>query len=489
MCNEERSMAKIVLQIMICASLCGFWNVCSGAEPTETAKPRVIVATDGEADDRCSMVRFLLTSNEFKVEGIVNTSSQFHWDGGKGWNAFHPATWVKDYIELYAKVHKNLLLHDPNYPTPEYLFSRWKVGNIKKVGEDDGRSEGAQLIADVLLDQTDSHPVWIQAWGGCSTIASALRIIQEEHPSRMAEVAGKLRLFLIWEQDETYQNHIRPNWEKLNVPTIISDQFDCMAYIWPKVLPDKTKPYFEADWMKSHILSGHGPLCDAYEHKNGAFQAEGDTPSFLHAITNGLRSMESPGFGGWGGRYVQVRNNVWMDPPPAADWKYPDARRTIDNSWSKKLENVTSPQDKAMRTHYFEPLWRWLDAVQNDFAARADWCVKDYASANHPPIVRLKDTPLNLEAAAGADVALDATPTTDPDKNALSFRWWNYVDAGTYSKSTLPESKIPIAKITIPKDAQPGDVIHMICEVTDGGTPPLTRYQRVVIRVKGTTLK
>ncbi|WP_338000678.1 hypothetical protein [Bremerella sp. P1] len=31
--------------------------------------------------------------------------------------------------------------------------------------------------------------------------------------------------------------------------------------------------------------------------------------------------------------------------------------------------------------------------------------------------------------------------------------------------------------------ARGGDEIHMICEVTDAGAPPLTRYQRVVIRV------
>lgn len=53
-------------------------------------KPRVIVTTDGEADDRASMVRFLLTANEFDVEEIINSSSQSHWEGGKGWNSFHP---------------------------------------------------------------------------------------------------------------------------------------------------------------------------------------------------------------------------------------------------------------------------------------------------------------------------------------------------------------------------------------------------------------
>jgi hypothetical protein len=380
-------------------------------------------------------------------------------------------------------VYDNLRLHDSNYPKPDYLLSKWKVGNIGARGEDTLRTEGAEWIAKVLLNDSDSRPIWIQAWGGCNTISRALKIIQEDHPSRMKAVAAKIRLFLIWEQDNTYQNYIRPNWERLNIPTIISDQFDCMAYIWPKVLPHAIKTYFEAGWMKAHILNRKGPLCAAYEHKNWAFHAEGDTPAFLHAIPNGLRSVESPGWGGWGGRYVKIRNNVWMDPAPTADWAHPDGQLSIHNSWSKKLENASDPKMQEIRTQYFKPTWRWMDSVQNDFAARADWCVKDYASANHHPIVKLKNTPLDLEANCGEEITLDASASTDPDGDRLNFRWWHYSEAGTYSGAVLPESNAPRTTITIPKDARPGDEIHMICEAKDVGPPPLTRYQRVVIRV------
>jgi hypothetical protein len=167
-------------------------------------RPRVIVTTDGEEDDRCSMVRFLLYANEFDVEGIINSSSVFHWKGGTGWNAFHPVTWIKDYIQHYSEVYENLLLHDSNYPTPSYLLSRWKVGNIDGIGEMTQRTDGAVHIANVLLDASDSRPVWLQAWGGSNTIADA-QIIQEDHPDRMAEVAAKMRLYLIWEQDGTYR--------------------------------------------------------------------------------------------------------------------------------------------------------------------------------------------------------------------------------------------------------------------------------------------
>ena len=450
-------------------------------------RPRVIVTTDGEADDQASMVRFLLTCNEFEVEGIVNTSSQFHWVGGSGWNAFHRFEWVKDFIGRYAQVYNNLLLHDPNYPSPQYLLSRWKVGNIDSVGEYAARTEGAKLIAEVLLDDKDPRPVWIQAWGGCNTIAAALKIIQDDYPARMAEVAAKLRLYLIWEQDESYKNYIYSNWESYNILTIIADTFDCIAYEWPNDLPNSLKAsHFNAPWAANNIVNGHGALCAAYVNNGGAFNAEGDTPSFLHTIPNGLRSTESPRYGGWGGRYVNVRNSVWMDSPPAVsgNWAYPDPGagewRSIHNSWAKALLN--SPYTKTDRKNYFKPIWRWLAAVQNDFAARADWCVMNYESANHPPIVRLK-TPLDLNATPGQMVTLDATPTCDPDGDTLNFRWWNYFEAGTYSGTALPESSVPKTTIKIPTDAVPGQEIHMICEVSDTGTPSLTRYQRVVIHV------
>lgn len=447
-------------------------------------RTRVIVTTDGEADDRCSMVRFLLHSNDFEVEGIVNSSSQFHWVGGEGWHAFHDPKWVGESIDLYGKVFENLRRHDPRYPSPAHLRSVWKVGNISAVGEDEERTEGAEWIAKVLLDDRDPRPVWVQAWGGCNTISRALKIIEEDHPGKMKEVAGRLRLFLIWEQDETYQKSIRPVWEPLGVPTIISDQFDGMAYIWRKVLPEETKRSFEAPWMKEHLLEGHGPLCASYEALDGAFHAEGDTPAFLHAIPNGLRSTENPGWGGWGGRYVKVRGNVWMDPLPADDWQRPEGQISIHNSWSKKLEHVTDPEQVAIRTRYFKPIWRWLDAVQNDFAARADWCVKDHASANHPPVVRLKDTPLEMEAAAGESVTLDASASRDPDRDRLTCRWWHYPEADTYPGAALPDIEGPVAEVTLPVDARPGQALHFIAEVTDDGKPRLTRYQRVVIRVK-----
>jgi len=46
--------------------------------PPSGTRPRIVATTDGEIDDRCSMVRFLLYANEWDIEGIVYSSSKFH---------------------------------------------------------------------------------------------------------------------------------------------------------------------------------------------------------------------------------------------------------------------------------------------------------------------------------------------------------------------------------------------------------------------------
>ena len=65
------------------------------------------------------------------------------------------------------------------------------------------------------------------------------------------------------------------------------------------------------------------------------------------------------------------------------------------------MEHYTDSANVAIRTNYFKPIWRWLIDVQNDFAARADWCIKDYASANHHPIIRLKSSTTDIKAKIG----------------------------------------------------------------------------------------
>ena len=145
------------------------------------------------------------------------------------------------------------------------------------------------------------------------------------------------------------------------------------------------------------MTHGHGPLGALCPQK---YVSEGDTPSFLHLINNGLNAYEDYTLGGWGGR------SAYDDP-------------AFPNHITDK--NLT---DDGLRNKMY---WRWIPAAQNDFAARLDWCVKEFKDANHPPVAKVKGA-LKRDVKAGETVKLAAT-ATDPDGNKLSCKWWQYADA------------------------------------------------------------
>lgn len=51
----------------------------------------------------------------------------------------------------------------------------------------------------------------------------------------------------------------------------------------------------------------------------------------------------------------------------------------------------------------------------------------------------------------------------------------------TYPGQFLLVQDGPRARLAVPYDMQPGQTIHLIVAVTDGGSPALTRYERVVL--------
>jgi hypothetical protein len=192
--------------------------------------------------------------------------------------------------------------------------------------------------------------------------------------------------------------------------------------------------------------------------------------------------MESPGWGGWGGRFVRVRDNTWLDPVAEPGYRYPEGRWYTNSAWGRQRLKKEIPNDDAL-TAYLEPQWRWIAAQQNDFAARADWCVKPFADANHPPVVALAHA-ADLRARPAEAVQLSAQGTTDPDGHELTYRWWHDRAAGTCSATLeIPRANDPVATFQVPATAAPGETLHLICEVTDRGAPRLTRYQRVIVTV------
>jgi hypothetical protein len=99
-------------------------------------------------------------------------------------------------------------------------------------------------------------------------------------------------------------------------------------------------------------------------------------------------------------------------------------------------------------------------------------------------VVKLKN-PQDLEVSPGGPVKLSAEGTYDPDGDELTFHWWQYREADTYSGSVVIKSPgSRYGSFTLPGDALPGETIHIICEVKDIGTPQLTEYGRIIITAK-----
>ena len=425
-------------------------------------RPRVIVTTDGEVDDRCSMVRFLLYANEWDIEGIIYSSSKFHWVG-HNWDG---VTWIERYIDSYADCHENLGKHAPGYPSPQSLKEVTFVGNVHHVGEMEKETPGSNQIVRVLLDDKPG-PVYLQAWGGTNTIARALKTIQEENRGEMERVSRKAILFVILDQDKTLREYILPNWPDLQV--LVSHQFGAIAYDWDRRIPERLHAFFRGPWMREHILDGHGPLCARYEAHQKArgrfgkydFRSEGDSPAFMHQIRNGLGGMVHPSYGGWAGRFQPESGteNVWKDAKDDGD------------------------RDK--------PIWRWAEHFQNDWAARADWCVKPFDEANHNPTVVVNGLAgkeiVRIEAEAGSTVALSAAETSDPDDDDLSYEWWYYAEPSNYGKEvTIDGADSAEARFTVPVDANDNEC-HIILTVRDDGEPNLFSYRRVIVRARGLT--
>lgn len=169
-----------------------------------------------------------------------------------------------------------------------------------------------------------------------------------------------------------------------------------------------------------------------------------------------------------------------IPPEPRAIWT--NAVDTFAPRLPGEYGLAVRAQERTFTGHRVT-LWRWRDHIQRDFAARMDWCLAAYAEANHPPVPALGH-PAAFTVGSGQGFVLDASGSTDPDGDSLSYLWMSYPEAGS---STVPftitgPENLYRKYVVAPSVAKP-ETLHFILAVTDKGTPALTRYQRVIVTV------
>ncbi len=448
---------------------------------------RLLVLSDIEADpdDTQSTVRLLLYSNEIDIQGLVATTST------------HQKTMVapesiRNVIRAYGAVRQRLLLHDPNYPTTDALFAMVKQGLpvYGMMGVGDGKdSEGSDWIIKTL-ELNDERPLWVAAWGGPNTLAQALyRIKATRSAQDTARLVAKLRVYTISDQDDSGA-WIRRTFPELFYIVSPGGYGDATWTAINSVVPGIDNTTISNRWLAEHIQQGHGPLGAVYP--DVAYGMEGDTPSWLALVPNGLNVPEHPDWGGWGGRYELYRPDVSRLDPNGFTGGVPIEPETRA-IWSNAVDEYTpAVAGEYGRAHavgnksfkdYRVTLWRWRDDFQNDFAARMDWTTKPYAKANHPPRITLNH-PAEISVGSGESFQLDARGTTDPDGDSLSFLWFEYPEPGTCKApfTMTGATNMPRVSVSAPVVERAGTA-HFILKVTDKGNPPLTRYQRVIVTV------
>jgi hypothetical protein len=371
-------------------------------------------------------------------------------------------------VDAYEQVEPNLRKHDDRYPPAAALRGAVKAGQAVAgpelpvtgsigAGKD---TEGSEWIVRVV-DRPDPRPVWVIIWGGSADLAQALWRVRKDRPAvDLGRFVAKLRVNAIHDQDSTGP------WIRQEFPGLF---FIRAERCYRGMYRGGDTELVSSRFVAAHI-HGHGALGDLYPSYDGGDiwsrtlgrvrgTKEGDTPSFLYLVPNGLGDPERPWIGSWGGRFEGAENRY-------AD--VPDGDR-----------DTSGDPDPRMVTVY-----RWRADYQHDFAARLDWCVKPYTEANHPPVVQIQGA-RERSVSPGEEVGLDASATTDPDGDGLTFAWSLYPPREDQTEQVAIEgSTSKVARLKVPAGAA-GRTIAVLLTVTDDGKPALTRYARVLLTAPG----
>ena len=461
-------MKKIALLLLLALPMMGW-----AAE--QTLKPRLVVCTDiapadVEPDDMESMVRLMAYADLFEVEALITSV---------GWNCDpYPKEWaeyLQRVIEAYRKDVPKLMKRSGQttflpiseegksqfigyWPSADYMKSRAVMGSerggIKVIGEGND-SPGSELLIR-LADEDDPRPIYVAAWGGANTLAQAIWCVKQTRSAEeLKRFVRKFRLYTITDQDMQY--NMRMDRAYSSHMWLRKEFKDDLQFIWDEGTWQEQCDLGKRNWQlhKEHI-QGKGNLGKEYpDYKWGV---EGDTPSFLYVIPNGLNDPEDPHQAGWAGYHERGL--------------CADSLTTAWTSWQEPVLGISVGYKK-----------RFYPDEINDFMARMQWA--DEGQGNHNPQVVINGSEglqsLSIEAKAGDMIRLDASKTMDSDGDKLSFLWWQQPEIGK-TKVTIAHPEESVITIKIPVETSK-ETIHIICEVHDDGPFHLVSYRRIQIHI------
>jgi hypothetical protein len=432
------------------------WLLSVSLGAAQEPRVRLVIETDagGDPDDEQSLVRFLVYSNEFDIEGIIANRPVARDRENK--NPVRDGLGiVRALINAYGQCHANLVVHDQRFPDAQQLLARTVAGY-------DDTDDGVNLVLRAV-DASDLRPVWFCNWGtdrgaAESCLKRALdRVLRERGPEGYAKFKSRLRLCSAdkFGEHTTKLEPPFPLWVDTSFPTQ-------QGVRWYHRFSALTATAGGFD-IERDVRTGHGPLGPLYPMNTGLKQKEGDTMMFLYLLPTGMNDPNQPTWGSWAGRHGLSEEH----PGKPYFW----ANQT--DAWQG-----TTNRDNTLA--------RWAVHLQNDFRARMNWCIADtFEKANHRPRAVLNGDAtgrvIKLTAKNGAAVELSAEGSSDPDGNAFQTSWFVYPEAGTFrGEITLTATDGKSTRLVVPKVEKP-ETIHVVLQLEDNGEPGLVAYRRAVI--------
>ena len=467
-------MRRVLFAAIILAAAIGCTKV---HKEDEALKPRIVVLTDigpaeVEPDDNESAVRLLAYADRFEIEALITTI---------GWNCDpYPPEWAEylhRVVDAYEQDGPNLMKRSAQegflseeqeqgsqklgyWPSAEYIRSRTVYGSpragIGVIGPDND-TPGSELIIR-LADEDDDRPIWVCVWGGANTFSQAVwKVQQERSPEELKAFLRKFRLYTITDQDMVYG--MRMNRAYSSHMWLRRDFSDDLMLVWDESAWLNQNALGRSDWESyATYIQGHGAMGGVYPHF--LWGVEGDTPSFLHVMPNGLNNPDDPTQAGWGGQHEFSLS--------------PDRETFAWTNWQQPLKNISDSYEK----HFYPDEF-------HDFAARMQWAAE--GSGNHNPVVLIGREgglePIEVDAKHGQTLSFDASRSWDPDGDGLRFEWWFQKFPDGRELPVLDNAGSAKVSFQIPDDFE-FNRLDLICEVHDDGPFALPAYRRIIINVR-----
>jgi len=316
-------------------------------------RPRLCALTDigGDPDDQQSMIRLMVYSNAFRLEGLCATASG---TVGELENATPRPDLIREIVAGYAEVRPNLARFESGWPEADHLESLIRVGRPERGADAIGNgwdTDVSRHLIKLIDDGTPGDPLCITIWGGQTDLAQALwRVREERGADGLSRFIARFKVYDIHNQDYLAE------WMRTEFPG--------MFYILAAAYPGRDmreglyrgmylggdESLTSRDWIEEHVRS-RGPLGALYPTKTWTSPnpysclKEGDTPSWFFFLPQGGNDPNDPTKPGWGGQFVREGDGWYRDGEPRDGF---DPRESVS---------------------------RWRPDFQADFATRMKWCL------------------------------------------------------------------------------------------------------------------